>query len=228
MATIIGQKAFQGIASGIGLVSEGISAHKAKKQNKEAHSQGETSQRETSIPHHGDTPPPYELQAGELPYAEETAAGSLEEQWALDEAQEELLHQSAHHDESLEGQDSREKADTGKLADRFLSTYPAPLPHTPIPRLSAPVVLPQRRPRNRERGFVRAYAPALADCGIDQTMFIDFLNTAEKSCQAKPWLNAINLTSLATIALPSVTGLAVSIAIQITTDIVIAADGRRR
>lgn len=42
-------------------------------------------------------------------------------------------------------------------------------------RLAAPVLLPQRRPGNRVRGFVRAYSPALHPCGIDQTMWMDFL-----------------------------------------------------
>jgi hypothetical protein len=96
------------------------------------------------------------------------------------------------------------------------------------PQLSAPVVLPQRRPKNRDRGFIRAYAPALNECGIDQDMFIDFLNTAEKACQASPWLNAINLAAIGTMWMPSVTGIAVSIAIQITTDIAIAVEGRRK
>jgi hypothetical protein len=59
-------------------------------------------------------------------------------------------------------------------------------------------------------------------------MFLEFLDTAEKACQASPWLNAINLASIATIFLPSVTGIAVSIAIQIATDLAIAVEGRRK
>lgn len=42
-------------------------------------------------------------------------------------------------------------------------------------RLPCPVIIPQRRPRNKDRGFVRAYAPVLRDCGIDQEVFLQFL-----------------------------------------------------
>jgi hypothetical protein len=59
-------------------------------------------------------------------------------------------------------------------------------------------------------------------------MFIDFLNTAEKACQGSPWLNAINLASIGTMWMPTVTGIAVSIAIQIATDVALAVDGRRK
>lgn len=44
-----------------------------------------------------------------------------------------------------------------------------------LTRLPCPVVIPQRRPRNKDRGFVRAYAPILRDCGIDQEVFLQFL-----------------------------------------------------
>ena len=46
-----------------------------------------------------------------------------------------------------------------------------------IGRLIYPVILPQKRPGSKERGFVRAYAPVLADCGIDQPTFLDFLDS---------------------------------------------------
>lgn len=36
-----------------------------------------------------------------------------------------------------------------------------------ISRLPCPVIIPQRRPESRDRGFVRAYAPNLVDSGID-------------------------------------------------------------
>ena len=42
--------------------------------------------------------------------------------------------------------------------------------------LPAPVVIPQRRPNARDRGFLCAYAPALAACDISQEVFVDFLD----------------------------------------------------
>lgn len=219
------RKAVQSIAAGIGLVSEGISTRKSKKQSQIGR-ENETDQRQSTSPADRDEHNVHELSVQELGVTERTRSGTLEEQWALDEAQDELAR-------PLQEKGSNEDVDEGRLADRFISVYPAPPPYTSnseIPRaqLSVPVVLPQRRPKNRTRGFIRAYAPALGDCGIDQAMFIDFLATAEKACQASPWLNAINLASIGTMWLPSVTGIAVSIAIRIATDAAIAVDGRRK
>ncbi|KAJ5088474.1 hypothetical protein N7456_012090 [Penicillium angulare] len=231
--TSLPQKAFQGIAAGIGLVSESITAHKAKKNNQTPTSPSEdistrsfSSGADENSPHEL---PVHENEIFELP------ATALEEQWALDEAQEELLHNSEPSTNAPPiYTELDENVDQPNLAHQFASSHPAPpaydslLGNAPRPKLSMPVVLPQRRPKTRDRGFIRAYAPVLEECGIDQPMFLDFLNTAEKACQATPWLHAINLASIGTMWMPSVTGIAVSIAIQITTDIAIAVDGRRK
>ncbi|KAJ5167516.1 uncharacterized protein N7482_006297 [Penicillium canariense] len=237
MASVIGRKAVQGIAAGIGLVSEVRSAHKAKKQNHQGQTGEEadfqTERRLDDEQERHDEPPLYSVDGEGAICPGSAATASLEEQWALDEAQEELLHSTKGHLVASESKKSQDRIDEAGLAHRFASAYPAPPPYSliqdaPLPQLPAPVVLPQRRPKNRERGFIRAYAPVLNDCGIDQDMFIDFLNTAEKACQASPWLNAINLASIGTMWLPSITGIAVSIAIQIATDVAIAVEGRRK
>lgn len=223
----VGRKAFQGIAAGIGLVSEGISAHKAKKQTQQA----QTAEGETDTDHNG-SPLQGSQEEGVYPH-ERTAVDSLEEQWNLDEAQTELAHPSEDHANTPDQRDPPEDIDEAGLAHQFAQEHPAPTPYTPtegapIPRLSAPVVLPQRRPKNRERGFIRAYAQDLNEFGIDEAMFLEFLDTAEKACQGAKWLNAINLASIGTMFMPSVSAIAVSIAIQITTQMAIAVDGRRR
>jgi hypothetical protein len=41
--------------------------------------------------------------------------------------------------------------------------------------LAMPVIIPERRPRHRRRGFLRAYAPLLENCQINQTTFLSFL-----------------------------------------------------
>ena len=61
--------------------------------------------------------------------------------------------------------------------------------------LPFPVVLPQRRPRTKSRGFVRAYAPVLADLGIDQAAFLEFLTGLHKAAQAYPIFDIIQLTT---------------------------------
>jgi hypothetical protein len=50
-----------------------------------------------------------------------------------------------------------------------------------VQRIPCPVIIPQRRPGKKDRGFVRAYAPVLGDCGINQDVFLAFLEGFSKS-----------------------------------------------
>ena len=219
------QGAVKGVAAGIGLASEGISAQKAKKQQQKEQAQSasaDPTQSERSISDDHALPPNESRPHDEI-------QDPLEEQWALDEAQYELSHPS----HSPPGYRESDGIDPDSLAHDFAVEHRiqpsyTPSADAPPPTLPAPVLLPQRRPKNRKRGFIRAYAPCLNDFGIDQAMFLEFLDTADKSCAASPWLNTINLASIGTMFLPSATAIAVSVAIQLTTDAAIAIDGRRR
>lgn len=49
--------------------------------------------------------------------------------------------------------------------------------------LACPVIIPQRRAKQRNRGFAPAYAPCLNDCGISEQTFLQFiqhLNTVNR------------------------------------------------
>lgn len=59
---------------------------------------------------------------------------------------------------------------------RNVSSPPQP-PH----RIPCPVIVPQRRPRNKDRGCDRAYAPVLSDCGISKDVFLQFLEDWDKA-----------------------------------------------
>lgn len=83
--------------------------------------------------------------------------------------------------DSAEPENGEVKPDVHKLVQNFLTAHPAPTHGTG--RLPCPVIIPQRRPRTKGRGFVRAYAPVLADCGIDQNTFLEFLKTFHKASQ---------------------------------------------
>lgn len=48
-------------------------------------------------------------------------------------------------------------------------------------RLSSPVIIPQRKLEHKEGGFIRAYAPALLQCGIDQATFLHFLDSLNQA-----------------------------------------------
>lgn len=62
-------------------------------------------------------------------------------------------------------------------------------------KLPFPVILPQRRPGTKARGFVRAYAPALQEFGINQEMFLSFLKSFHKAAQASPIFDVIMVAS---------------------------------
>ena len=62
-----------------------------------------------------------------------------------------------------------------------------------IPPLSLPVILPQRRPGDRGRGFIRAYAPSLDQYGIDQDTFLSFVENFDEAVKASPYLTVIYL-----------------------------------
>lgn len=189
----------KGIASGIGLASESITAYKENKRTKKARgTDGELSRStsQTYISEQDEHEPGFEERD--------------EDAWALDEAQDELAPQATDAEEPPK--------DIKKVVDQFLWKHPVPqgMNLATMPRLSLPVIIPQRRPKDRTRGFIRAYAPILEDRGIDETTFLAFLDTFDKASEASPWLNAINLAGLATFALPHLTAALVGAAITIS------------
>ncbi|KAH0037859.1 hypothetical protein KCU78_g1597, partial [Aureobasidium melanogenum] len=193
----------QGVGGGIGFVSEAYKAHKANKTQSKPET--DLQQQETSTDN-----------GVSAPYPEEEA-------WELDEAQDDLIGEP-------EIQPTDEAIDPGTLADAFISRLrpalsPADLSH-PRDKLPFPIIIPQRRPADRSRGLVRAYPPILETRGIDQTTFIDFIETFNKSTQATKWIAALNLASIGTICLPTVTSILVSMAITAATTAAMEVQGR--
>lgn len=74
---------------------------------------------------------------------------------------------------SVEGDSVKETSKRADNAIRDLVRMAGPPPH-PIQRLRCTVIIPQRRPRNKDRGFVRAYAPVMEGCGVGQDVFLKF------------------------------------------------------
>ncbi|KAI0506612.1 hypothetical protein F5B22DRAFT_660160 [Xylaria bambusicola] len=136
------------------------------------------------------------------------------DEWDLDDAQEELVE--------VQGAESTSNNNQALLANAL-----QPTPSLPTARLQYPVILPQRRPKRRHRGFIRAYAPDLLACGIDQQTFIAFLDELDKSTAWSPLVEVINLSTIATVAIPGGIGAAVSIPIQIATGIYKELQGRK-
>lgn len=154
------------------------------------------------------------------PTSEGRPAEEAEERiWNLDEAQDELPEQIASPSDRPINEET--------LANDFLSRledYTLPSTHTADPLL--PIVIPQRRPNDRSRGFVRAFAPQLQTRGVDQATFITFIETFNKSTQASKWIAALNLASIGTMWLPTVTSIVVSAAIAAATTAAMELQGR--
>ncbi|KAK5304768.1 hypothetical protein LTR99_003833 [Exophiala xenobiotica] len=104
----------------------------------------------------------------------------------LDEAQ-----QKFGHGKEMAGLETAENVD--QVVDTFVQRHPPPKYSPVAGRLELPVILPQRRPKSKERGFVRAYAPMLQTCGLEQAEFLDFLDGFGKAIQLHPLFHAFNL-----------------------------------
>ncbi len=108
-----------------------------------------------------------------------------EEDWALDDI-------VASDDENATSQYRRAAAPDGALP---IPVHPAhDIPRT-LCRLPLPVIIPQRRPGTKSRGFIRAYAPVLEDSGVDQETFLVFLGDLQSALQAGPVFQVVQLTA---------------------------------
>ncbi|MCJ1403601.1 hypothetical protein MMC11_006824 [Xylographa trunciseda] len=94
---------------------------------------------------------------------------------------------------------------------------PRMLPSTTLGRLIRPVIIPQRRPEDKSRGWLRAYAPALMDCGIDQDEFIYFLDSFNEASKSSPYLDVVNIAALGVGFAPGITPMIVSMAVPVAT-----------
>ena len=114
-----------------------------------------------------------------------------EANWALDEAAAEVATPGAE----------APKLKYGIMAqptiDSFVAVVMAKCPpmNHPTNPLQRPVIIPQRRPGARDRGFIHAYAPDLADKGISQEVFLSFIQTFHQAAQASPLLNVVFLSA---------------------------------
>ncbi|GAB1736153.1 hypothetical protein NU219Hw_g6202t1 [Hortaea werneckii] len=133
-----------------------------------------------------------------------------EEDWQLDEAVEDTRGLPSYEESETEYRTTDQLVQDILLVNQAATGKPKtkhPLPF--------PVILPQRRPRKKARGFVRAYAPVLDDCGIDQDTFLKFLDNFQKSSQASPVFKVIQVSAGIAGFAPSVIAMAVTTAVQI-------------
>ncbi|KAK3185760.1 hypothetical protein K4F52_005416 [Lecanicillium sp. MT-2017a] len=119
--------------------------------------------------------------------------------------------------------------ESSDLATSFLQRHP--FTHSAelaLVQIDRPVVVPQRRPKTRARGFVRAYAPVLSAAGIGQAGFLDFIDTLNRSLEPNPYLYAINLAGLTGLAIPDPSALCIGAVVGLATQAAMEAQSRYR
>jgi len=221
------------VGAGIGLASE---VYKAKKSTRNAESSRNSQSQ--SIP--DDQPPQYaevdEAQANELIARGQAIpidpreAGMVKHEYgsASEENDEEIWALDDAASPGPERESSDPPKESKKIADVFLRRHPPPARQISSGQLPCPVIIPQRRPKDKKRGFVRAYAPVLANCDIDQDTFLEFLKSFQQASKADPWLNAVNAAAMIAGLVPSVTAMAVSTAVQVAVGVAMAVQRRTR
>lgn len=118
----------------------------------------------------------------------------------------------------------------GQALDGFIHAHPlsnaAFSLRTSDCHLPCPVVIPQRRPGNKGRGFVEAYAPALEQFGIRRDEFLGFIKATNKAVRSSKWLGAIQLAAVGTSFVPNPIALGTSVAVQVVAGVIAKAETR--
>ena len=148
---------------------------------------------------------------GEEPPSYDSAEEKDEADWDLDEAAEEQVRQGLSWTRAdvstgdVPYGATEKKAYVDSIVHSFLEKHPCSSEPKDTTELDCPVIIPQRRPGNKRRGFVHAYAPALADCGIDETTFSHFLKDLYRASQASRTLYAVDAGALIAGLVPEMT-----------------------
>jgi hypothetical protein len=243
------------LGSGIGLASEAIHNRKSSSSNTQRSETAVEGSSRAAAPPTNEAPPQYievpdhtaeELiaagkavpaDAKDHPYNhdEKTPHNDEDEDEDDDSLSEEGDEEQWELDEAVSYPEPREDKpeDIGQLTDAFMVAHPPPAYAASSPsqirgNLPCPVILPQRRPRDKKRGFVRAYAPVLAECGIDQATFLDFLETFYRSTKEDKWLQVVNISAAIAGMAPNPIAMGVSIAVQVAVGVAMEVQRRHR
>ncbi|EED21680.1 hypothetical protein TSTA_089160 [Talaromyces stipitatus ATCC 10500] len=105
-----------------------------------------------------------------------------------------------------------------KAIIRDLTAWAGQPPVQPIPRLPCPFIIPQRRPRKRGRGFVRACAPVLADCGVSEGLFLQLLEDYDRVNEASHWIEVFYIAGSVLSLVPNLAAQITSAVVQVVAD----------
>ena len=178
----------KGLSGAIGLATEAYAHHQETKQSKNL----PASTHDSAIEHDNTrktsnatlAPPSYdEALSGS---SDESSENEDEEDWIRDETETQLEPRRADGGEG-------ESQSIDHIIEAFNRRHPPPQYQQADERLPCAVIIPQRRPHTKTRGFVRAYAPVLQDCGIDEATFMDFHEGFHRAINKQGWFNAVNI-----------------------------------
>ncbi len=100
------------------------------------------------------------------------------------------------------------------MADSTPRSYQQPQQSTMTGPLPLPIVIPQQRPGSKDRGFMAAYAPSLEESGVDQRMFLQFIDDFNTALQGNKYLAGVQVAAFGAGFAPSVIAMAVTTAVQ--------------
>lgn len=220
-------------ASGIGLVSEAMHHRKEKKkQQLEADKARESDEARKTEPQLSDSqsgePQAISLPPANEPLQLELPARASPSPTATQESASPNKETEPTPEDAKPDKDSKKKKNKILHAQDFIDRHPLEEGRSYGQKLEAPVVLPQRRPKTRARGFLRAYAPVLDNAGVDQEVFLDFVDTFNKVLEPNPWINAINLAGFADVAFADPLLMLVGVGLQLATEAIMEGQSRFR
>ncbi|KAJ4301400.1 hypothetical protein N0V90_003492 [Kalmusia sp. IMI 367209] len=207
MSKLIGA-AVKGISTGIGLAGEKYYDHKERK---------------AALSEQGRSSSSTEEAVQELGVAAGEESANDERIWALDEAAGappayEALDPNANSDDVI----AQMAHDVSAAKTQQAQLHAGEIAHLPHP-----VIIPQRRPGSKARGWTRAYALDLEPLGIDQDTFLRFLETWDKVAQGSPWFKAVQLSAgIVGMAIPGPIVMGVTTAVSIAAGAASELEGR--
>lgn len=136
----------------------------------------------------------YEPPAGRPPHSDNESDTEDDETWAqdLDEAGDKYEPHGTKED-SKETVEEMIAAMNRAAPPPYTSGGQDMGPGTSLDHLAAPVILPQRRPGMRTRGFVRGYAPSLLPRAITQGDWLKFLDGFDKAISKNRFFFVLNI-----------------------------------
>ena len=110
-----------------------------------------------------------------------------EADWALDEAAAEGEDKKPASSNEKDNENPEERLNN-KARASAASNGPSRIS---MQKLPFPVIVPQRRPGTKSRGFVGAYEPVLEEIGISPEAFLRFLKDLQNAVEASPIFDVV-------------------------------------